>query len=154
MFSKDLYKYTHTAVWTCATGSSARHGCAGPAVPQLGCARPRGSAARPPSTESRYSAHTLHALHIYIACSAYIRAHVIKSVQILVGCNGWRMSLLRNRATARRRPAEWRGCTQPSRGTGGPAHPLRANESVPHVHTAVRVYFDNSFENMYIITKS
>lgn len=40
------------------------------------------------------------------------------------------------------------------RGTDGPAHPLRANELVPHVHTAVHVYFDNSFENTYIIVKS
>lgn len=74
MFSKDLYKYTHTAVWTCATGSLARHGCAGPTVPRLDCARPHGSAARPRATESRYSAHTscmhciytLRAVHIYV----------------------------------------------------------------------------------------
>nr|AAW56905.1 hypothetical protein [Oryza sativa Japonica Group] len=51
------------------------------------------------------------------------------------------------RATARFRSTAARDRIQPSRGTGGPAHPLRANESVPHVHTAVRVYFDNSFEN-------
>ena len=129
-----------SAAWLRGTRRSCGLAARDRAVPQAAAAPPRGSAARQRVTESRNRAHTLHALHIYPACTAYIRAHVIESVQISVGCNGSRMSLLRNREVARRRPAGRRGRAQPRRGTDGHAHPLRANELVPHVHTAVHIF--------------